>query len=172
MGLSLSEALPYRDFAEHLEVELWTPADVPGLEDHHIHQLTVNDKADWSAVTLSAEERHLIIMNSSHSERRLANDVVHELSHILLDHQKARLEVSEEGHMWLKSYGKDQEDEADWLAGALLLPRDGLLSCYRKTPDISALATLFKVSNELVQMRVNRTGVKTQVHRSRRQRRA
>ena len=166
LGLAPDEAVPYQLFADHLNVRLWTPEDVPGLEEKHVHQLTVVDGSDWSAVTLNANGEYVVIVNSSHSERRLANDVVHELSHIILDHKKARLDISEHGHLWLKSYGKEQEDEADWLAGAILLPRDGLLQVYRKSRDIQEVADRFLVSADLVRMRINRTGIQRQLHHS------
>lgn len=167
LGLGLEEALPYRTFAKHLDVRIWKPTDVPGLDDRFVHQLTEVDDSDWSAVTLQVDGNSLIIINSSHSEKRLANDVVHELSHIILDHRKARLEVSDDGHMWLKSYGKDQEEEADWLSAALLLPRDGLLNLYRQNQDLAELSDIYAVSVDLVRMRVNRTGVSKQFKNSR-----
>lgn len=166
LGLALDDAMPYGLLAEHLRVRLWNPHDIPGLEEKYVHQLTVVDKHDWSAVTVNVSGKSVVIMNSSHSERRLANDVVHELAHIILDHRKARLDVSDDGHMWLRTYSNDQEEEADWLAGALLLPRDGLLKVYRECRDDQIVADNFLVSVDLARMRINRTGIRRQVDRS------
>ena len=170
-ALTLEEALPYTLFAEHLGVRIWTPHDVPGLDQRFIEQLASTDESDWSATTIQVAGKTLIIVNSSHSVRRRANDVVHELAHIILDHTKARLEVSNEGHMWLKSYAKEQEDEADWLSAALLLPRDGLLKIYRRIQDFESIAEIYQVSVDLVRMRVNRTGISKQIHYSKNRKR-
>lgn len=172
LGLTQQEALPYEVFAKHMGIRIWVPADVPELTDKSIRQLTVLDDSDWSAVTIQDAGKTVIVVNSTHSERRLANDVTHEISHIILDHQKARLEVSEGGDWWLKAYESDQEEEADWLAAALLLPRDGLMACYRKTQDYEELACIYEVSVELVRMRVNRTGIARQLQHSRKKKRA
>ena len=172
MGLTLEEALPYNAFAQHLQIPIWTPESVPGLSTDHVAQLTEHGSDEWSALTVTVNGRTVIVVNSSHSERRLANDVCHEFAHQILDHRKARLDVSDDGHLWLKSYSSDQEEEADWLAASLLLPRDGLLRAYSKNRDLEALAEQFAVSIDLVRMRVNRTGISMQIRRSRRKRTA
>ena len=172
LDLTLQEALRYQVFAKHMGIRIWTPADVPCLTDKSLRQLTIHDESDWSAVTIQDFAKTVIVINSSHSERRLANDVAHEISHIILDHQKARLEVSDEGDWWLKAYRPDQEEEADWLAAALLLPRDGLMACYHKSQDHEELASIFEVSVDLVRMRINRTGIARQLQFSRKRTRA
>lgn len=163
LGLTLDEALPYRTFADHLKVRIWTPEQVPDLEQSFVDLLTNESASYWSAVTVQSDGKTRIIVNSSHSEKRLANDVTHELAHLILDHKKARLEISDDGLLWLKSYRKEQEEEADWLAAALLLPREGLMSVYRKTTDIVNLSNIFEVSTDLVNMRINRTGITKQL---------
>jgi Zn-dependent peptidase ImmA (M78 family) len=52
---------------------------------------------------------------------------MHELAHIELRRAPARVEVSETGLLLLSDYADEQEQEADWLAAALLLPLDGLI---------------------------------------------
>jgi len=172
LGLTLQEALPYRVFADHMGIRIWRPDEVPDLTAKSVQQLTVHDESDWSAVTIQDFGKTVIVVNSTHSEKRLANDVIHEISHIILDHQKARLEVNDAGDLWLKAYRSEQEDEADWLAAALLLPRDGLMACYRTIQSFGELADIFDVSADLVRMRVNRTGIARQLQNSRRKRQA
>jgi Zn-dependent peptidase ImmA (M78 family) len=74
------------------------------------------------------------------------------------------VDVSEDGHLWLTTYGRDQENEADWLAASLLLPRDGLLSYFSRRRSVEAIAAQFQVSVELARWRLNATGVLRQVN--------
>ncbi|HUF07967.1 MAG TPA: ImmA/IrrE family metallo-endopeptidase [Rhodothermales bacterium] len=164
LGISLQTALPYKDLATELGILLWTAADVPGLDDDTVHQLSVVDADAWSAVTVKLDERHAIVVNAAQNRRRIPNSVAHELAHIILGHSPARVDISEDGHLWLSTYGDEQEREADWLAATLLLPRDGLLQSFARHRDVESVAMQFRVSRELVRWRLNATGVARQVN--------
>ena len=163
LGISLHAALPYRQLAAELGVLLWTATDVPGLDEDTVHQLSVADADAWSAVTVKLHERHAIVVNAAQNRRRLPNSVAHELAHVMLGHSPARVDISEDGHLWLSTYGEEQEREADWLAATLLLPRDGLLQSFSRHRDVEPVASQFGVSRELVRWRLNATGVARQV---------
>ncbi len=163
LGVSSEEALPYRRLADELDVVLWTPADVPGLDGETVRQLSVTDAGAWSAITVTLGGRHIVVVNSAQYERRIPNSVVHELAHIILGHSAARVDVSEDGHLWLSTHSREQESEADWLAATLLLPRDGLLPCFARRRNVTAVADRFEVSRELVRWRLNATGVARQL---------
>lgn len=164
LGVSAEDALPYKELANDLGAILWTPADVPGLDDQTLRQLLLAGAGSWSAVTIELDSRHVVVVNPAQHERRIPNSIVHELAHIILGHAPARVDVSEDGHLWLTTYGRDQEREADWLAAALLLPRDGLLSQFSRCRDVESTAAKFEVSVELVRWRLNATGVLRQVN--------
>lgn len=164
LGVSLADALPYRRLADDLRVTLWKPADVPGLDGETIHQLSVNDAGSWSAVTVELDSKHVVVVNTAQDRRRIPNNVVHELAHIVLGHSAGRVDISEDGHLWLTTYSPDQEREADWLAASLLLPREGLLTAFARRRDVKATARQFQVSVELVRWRLNATGVLRQLN--------
>lgn len=164
LGVSLETALPYRQLAEELGVTVWAPGDVPGLDEATVRQLSVTDPASWSAVTIALDSRHVVVVNTAQNRRRIPNNIVHELAHIILGHPAARVDISEDGHLWLTTYGRDQEKEADWLAASLLLPREGLLSRFSRCRDIGATAKHFRVSVELARWRLHATGVSRQVN--------
>jgi hypothetical protein len=163
LGVSLQDALPYGRLANALDVILWTPSDVPGLDAKTVQQLSVTDAGAWSAVTIRLDGVHVVVVNTAQNERRIPNSVVHELAHIILGHSASRVDISEDGHLWLSTYGREQEDEADWLAATLLLPRDGLLPWFARCRDVRRTAERFKVSVELVRWRLNVTGISRQV---------
>lgn len=163
LGISLQDALPVGQLAEELDVLLWAVTEVPGLDDDTVHQLAVADAAAWSAVTVRLDGRHAVVVNTAQNKRRIPNSVAHELAHVILAHAAARADISEDGHLWLSTYGEEQEREADWLAATLLLPRDGLLPSFARHRDVEAVAAQFRVSRELVRWRLNATGVARQI---------
>lgn len=56
------------------------------------------------------------------------------------------------------------EEEADWLAGVLLVPRDGAFAWLRNGGGMDDGAEHFGVSRALFQWRGNQTGVVRQLH--------
>lgn len=137
-----------------------------GLPAKETSQLTVIDDDSWSAMTLQQDGAFAIVLNPAHAITRQRNDLMHELAHIELEHAPARVEVSETGLLLLSDYSDEQEQEADWLAAALLLPREGLIqlrSSRRSTPEI---ANLYGVSEALCEWRLRMTGVDVQMRRA------
>lgn len=165
LGLSTSDPLDARLLAENLGIRVWTPHDVPGLTQEQLNTLLFNDgttASDWSAVTLIVDDMKLVILNSSHSAGRQSSDLMHELSHLILDHQSQEMNASSEGVLMLSAYEKDQEDEADWLSGCLLLPREALVSIMRRRMDLTEAAKDFRVSMSMLRYRMSMTGVARQ----------
>ena len=166
LGLSLNEPLDPRALAAELGVLVWTPHDIPHLSKESLIQLTRIDSASWSAITIAVENKHLVILNSAHADTRLNNSLAHELSHIILNHRPATASVSAEGYLFRDKYDHEQEDEANWLAGALLVPREGLRQGYSDTAVTAQLAVRFGVSAQLILWRLRMTGVVVQSRRA------
>lgn len=129
------------------------------LEPEHAIQLLERDPDSWSGMTLFDEGVHVVVLNSSHPRTRQTATLMHELAHITLEHSPAEVSISTSGLVWLSDYSPDQEDEADWLGGALLLPERALLSLRRRGLSVSSIATTFGVSEALCQWRCRMTGV-------------
>jgi len=163
LGLSASERLNPHQLAAYLEVGLITPVDVPGMTNDLLHQLLTVDPWGWSAVTIVQGDEALIIFNPRHSEGRQASDITHELSHIILGHQPATMVMSPDGSFVMRSYDQKQEDEANWLAQALLLPREALLMMKRRTATVAEIAAAYGVTEALVQYRLRITGIESQM---------
>lgn len=142
-----------------------TVEEVPGLSPECMRILLHDDADSWSAVTLSANLKNLIILNSSHAQTRLASDLVHEIAHILIGHKPARIDLTEDGSLMLSTYGKQQEDEANWLAGCLLLPREALILIRRQQMDLPTAARKYGTSMAMLKYRISVTGVDYQLKR-------
>jgi len=167
LGLKSIDALDPKDLAECLGVRLCTPRDVPGVPKHVLSQLLEKDPWGWSAVSQLVKGRPLVIYNPKHSLGRQASDIMHELAHILLDHDPGKLIMSQDGTMVMRSYDRKQEEEANCLAWSLLLPRAALVSAVRLRLSASEIAEKYGVTEKLVDFRLQVTGVTAQFRRYR-----
>lgn len=168
LSLPLHAALDPRILAQHLQILVWTPHDVARLvplDARHLDQLLVHDSDGWSAVTLIVPGKKLIIVNSEHAPVRQNSDIMHELAHLILEHEPARVDMTPQKLMILDTYNKAQEDEANWLAGALLVPRDGLLQFLARNSQNGHAATHFNVSEQMIAWRRQATGIDVQLRR-------
>lgn len=163
LGLHPHAGLDPHRLAEHLGVVVICPKDLKTLDPEHCNQLLQDDPESWSAVTLAMPEGTLIVRNSTSSIARQNNDLMHELSHLILKHEPKDMMRSSDGHMILDNYDKAQELEADWLASALLVPRDALIAVYAKSANLADAAAHFGVSKQLITMRLQLTGINRQL---------
>lgn len=164
-GLELlpSDPLDLWSLAKSLEVEVWIPNQIPGLEQKYLHRLLREDPDSWSAVTISVPGKDLILLNSSHSPARQASDMMHELSHILAGHEPARVDITQDGLLMLNNFNRNQEDEARWLSGCLLLPREALFLIRQQRKELAHAAREYGVSVDMVRYRLNVAGIDRQL---------
>lgn len=165
--LRLAPADPLNPWAlaKHLGILVHTVLEVPGLSTDCTKTLLHDDADSWSAVTVTANNKNVIILNSSHAQTRLASDLVHELAHILLGHKAARIDITEDGSLMLSTYSRQQEDEANWLAGCLLLPREALVLIRRQRLDLVNAARKYGTSMAMLKYRISVTGIDYQFKR-------
>ena len=162
LKLKQHEKLDPRLLAQHLNVRVWKVEDVPSLTAGSRNLLLGTGADDWSAVTLIEGDRKLIILNSSHSEGRLSNDLAHELAHIILEHVPQELAMTPDGICLRQHHDLLQEQQADWLAASLLLPRPALVFIKKTFSDLQSAASQYGVSKRLLDYRLAVTGVRNQ----------
>jgi Zn-dependent peptidase ImmA (M78 family) len=139
--------------AKHLEVAVWMADQIPGLDPACLDVLVQKDPDSWSAITLCTGVKDLIIVNPAHGGGRRSSDIMHEIAHILIGHDPARVDVTEDGLLILSSYNKQQEEEAKWLSGCLLLPREALLLVRRQRMDPETATRVYGVSEQMLTFR-------------------
>lgn len=168
LGLSNVDPLPPHDLSKHITVPLLSLADIPDLDPNDVNQLLTVDPDSWSAITVSVDGREAIITNSNHRGGRSSTDIMHELAHLLLGHEPSTMFYVSEEDIALRGFSKDTEDEADWLAGVLLLPREAVV--YLRSNGISddEICRVYEVSRQLLKMRLDVTAVNFQLGRRRR----
>ena len=167
LNLAATAPLDPRNLARHLGIKIWTPADIPGLDEKYVHHLTVTARDSWSAATLRNGNASLIIINDGHPLTRQANSLAHEIGHVVLRHEPAKMYLTPDGLMMMSDYNSIHEEEATWFAGAILVPRDALVEVIKNGVADGVAAQHFGVSVDLFVMRRRRTGVDIQISRSR-----
>ncbi len=167
LELTPSEPLDPRRLAHHLDVRLVTPEDIPGLPTEIRRQLLVVDPWGWSATTLVLPTATIVIFNPKKSSGRQSSDIIHELAHVILGHEPATVVLSQDGQLATRTFDQKQEDEANWLGWALLLPREALLSTRRARMATADIAATYQVTEQLVTFRMKMTGVEAQFRKGR-----
>lgn len=165
LNLGNVSPLPARALAGYLEVTVIAPHQIPGIPQNILHQLQYADHESWSAITLERNGCTLIIHNQTHSPRRQESDIMHELSHILCNHEPSQLVKLDFFPIPFRSYDPVQEEEASWLGACLQLPRNALLWAVRRGMNNSMIVEHFGASMDLVKYRRQITGVDFQIRR-------
>ena len=165
LGLAPNARIDPWTYAAHLNVKILELGNL-GLPAQTVMQLIVVDSDSWSAMTLQLDGALFIVINPAHAITRQHADLMHELAHIELRHTPSRVEVSETGLLLLSDYSDEQEQEADWLGAALLLPRDGLIRFRSGGKSTTEIANHYGVSEPLCEWRLRMTGVDVQMRRA------
>lgn len=164
LDLDKSDPLSPEALAKYLGVYLLKPTEIENLSEQSRLQLLSKDKNSWSAVTISYLGTDLIAYNPTHSPWRYSSDIMHELSHIILAHKPSQIVIlSLDSQIALRDYNQDLEEEATWLSGCLLLPREALLSIKKSGMSNKAACFKYSVSMDLLTFRMNKTGVNYQI---------
>ena len=165
LGLMPENPLKVENLAMHLGILVWSVSEI-GLDEDALRQLVEVDSDSWSAITVSVLDKDAVIYNPTHSSRgRHSSNIMHELAHLILDHDPTTMFFIGEGELALRGYDSSIEEEANWLAGALLLPRPALVHIRRRRLSDGAACEIYGVSNQMLNYRMRMTGVERQFRR-------
>lgn len=158
LGLKDFQPLSAFALAKHLNLEVITPNDIPGLGSDPLSALLNGQGAShWSAVTIGRDKPELIIYNSSHSSSRTESNIMHETAHVLLEHPMCEIDTAL--GIPLRKYDALQEMEAEWLGACLQLPTPALKKYYVfGSHTIEQISTLFNASLQMVRYRIGVSG--------------
>lgn len=159
LKISRTAPLNAKYFASYLKIPILSPEAISNLSEDSKRILLIEDPNSWSALTLCKGEKHIIIYNSTKSPGRTSSDIMHELSHIIIGHEGQKNLYSHELNVMLRHFNAEQEDEANCLAGILLLPKDALWSIKNRNLSNEQASEEYCVSKQLLNMRLNLSGV-------------
>jgi Zn-dependent peptidase ImmA (M78 family) len=165
LGVPADSALDLTRVAESLGVFIVGPHELADLENKVRDRLLGANSDDWSALTVTDGSNFLIVLNTSHAPTRRNSDLAHEIAHIILGHEPSKMFMSSASDFAIRAHDAAQEEEAAWLAGALLLPREALLKLRRERVSDEETYKNYQVSKAMLRYRVSVTGVDAQMGR-------
>ena len=115
----------------------------------------------WSAALVSAGSVRIILENTGHSQPRRCSSVAHEMSHHLLEHEFGDVLLADDGCLKID---KKNEDQANFLAGELLITHHAALKAAFADKTNEEIAAIYGVSAQFAQMRMK--GARVHAHRA------
>jgi IrrE N-terminal-like domain len=165
-GLAPTDALSPFVLARELRVRVIEPAALTELPEDVRRRLLGQHSDCWSAITIPGKRRPLVVYNPAHSAARQNSDLMHELAHIFLGHKPTMLFLDPSADLALRTHDNAQEEEANWFAGCLLLPREVLLHIKAIGLSDESACRQYGVSAKMLVYRMNVSGVNLQHRRS------
>lgn len=163
LGCSEDAPVSLDDLAHELGVDMLSADRLVPLE--RLRELQrLQDDAFSAATFRRPSGRRVVVYNPLHSAGRTRSNQAHELSHIALEHTLRTVEKV--GGMSFLTCDVEQEEEADWLSGCLLLPRSILLAAAYQGKVPAEIAEEHETSESMARFRLNASGVLVQVGRA------
>jgi Zn-dependent peptidase ImmA (M78 family) len=162
LGCNADESISLARLASDLQVEL-IPADNLISRDRLEDLKRIQDDAFSAATFRLNDGRRIVVFNPLHSSGRTRSNQAHELAHIILQHSVRTIEQI--GGLTFLTCDIEQEEEADWFAGCLLLPRELLFREAKKGRTSADIARIHETSEAMAKYRLNASGVLIQLGR-------
>ncbi|WP_433358739.1 ImmA/IrrE family metallo-endopeptidase [Streptosporangium sp. CA-115845] len=161
MGLSPNARLDIHDLADHLGTKVVSAERLIAVD--RLEELERMQAFAFSAATFNVHSKAYIVTNPLRTAGRLASDVAHELSHLLLKHDLT--EVREVGGVPFRTCQPEEEEQATAMGGTLMLPRPLLITAVSQGMSPEQIAATYNVTTEMARFRYNTTGVAKQFSR-------
>ncbi len=162
LGLRAYDRLVPLRLAKHLDIPVEPLSSFPECAPGTAYLLNAEPGA-FSAVTVFLGTKRTIVHNDGHAPGRISSNLAHELAHGLLLHPPTPALDDRGNRLW----DQDTEDEAEWLAGALLVTEDAALAIARGLWTVAEAAGRLGVSTQMINYRLNVTGARARVSRAR-----
>lgn len=167
LDLGGMDPLDPRVLAEHLAIPVLSLSDLELASEGSAGYFLDTEPKTFSAVTVFRGLHRTIVHNDAHAPVRQHSNLAHELAHGLLGHAPTPALDDRGCRLW----NQNVEDEAAFLGGALLLPRDACIATALRGDGVSDIARHFEISEEMVRYRLGVSGARTIATRSRLRRR-
>lgn len=176
IGAGEYETIRLPALARHLKVSVLSAERVLGGVEL-LMALHEEQRGVWSAATLPVPGRTVVVYNpitfdgdvlspaDAQHDGRTRSNVAHEFAHLVLRHELRQIQRIGEHTFFACDH--EQEEEANWLAGALLLPRPLLVAAARRGDTPDEIAAAHFVTTQMAKWRLDTTGARMQAARGR-----
>lgn len=155
MNVGDSASVNATQFAKHLGIEVRSASDL--IDIGKLEAIDAAQPGAFSACTFEIGNRRIIVWNPLSLPGRVQSDIAHEVSHLLLKHTVK--EIQQVGEFSFFACDPEEEQEATWLAGCLLLPRSLLVDAARRHMSAESIAQTYGVSVQMANFRLRTSGV-------------
>ena len=162
------DRLDPRQLAQHLDIPIVPLSELAPSCKGALYFLR-SELGTLSALTVFDGHRRMIIHNDAHSPARQNSNLAHELAHGLLHHEPQPALDAKTG---CRLCNATNEDEANWLAGELLVTRGMALAVARGGFTMQRAMDHLGASEQMLTWRVHKTGAILQAGRERAKRKA
>ena len=163
LGVASQAPIDVYALAEHLGISVVPLSMFKEWCAEQVTQLTNRNGGGFSASLISfGDGRRMVIVNDDHSPARQNSDIAHEIGHTLLAHP---LEVLS-SMIGCRDFDPDLEEEANYLAGYLLVPNEAAWSIVKSGMAMEIAQTTYGVSRQMLDWRLNKSGAYRQKERS------
>jgi Zn-dependent peptidase ImmA (M78 family) len=164
LGCGDNDPVPLDALARDLGVRMVSADKLVPIEQ--LEELRELQADAFSAATFRLSDgRRVVVYNPLHSSGRTRSNQAHELAHIALGHTLRTVEKV--GDQSFVTCDVEQEEEADWMGGCMLLPRPVLLRAAYDGKTAAQIAEEHGTSETMARFRLNASGVLVQVGRAR-----
>jgi len=148
---------------ERVPARLVDPQELWNKDREAARALFVDCCAHWSGIGFGRsplDGKSLILLNQAHARTRQKATLMEEIVHIVLDHPKTRLTLSNHECIGGRTHNSWVEDEAFNVGAACLLPYPELFhSVFHSRESASVIANRHNLSVKYVAYRINRSGL-------------
>ena len=167
MGLGFAEKMDAIDLAEHAGATVRRADELTSRAK--LEELESLQPGAFSACTFHIRGQPIVVYTPLASSGRTQSDIAHEVAHILLKHEVQTVQQLDGINFF--TCDPDEEQEANWAAGCLLLPRKLLYQAVRRGLSSNEVAIQYGVSKSMADFRIRATGVQRQARATQRPRR-
>jgi IrrE N-terminal-like domain len=151
LGLTVGDAFSPRELAEQQAIKIETIERFLPAFPAEVNRLVREGPEAFAAATVFCGTRCLILVNPSQSKREEALSIAHELAHRELEHEPTWPLFDEQGR---RRRSDSEEAQADYLAGAMFVPRSSLDLEGLEQNRLEASAARLGVPSKLIRSRV------------------
>jgi hypothetical protein len=165
IGLGPLDRLDPRALADEYGIPIYTVSSLASACDPAVgNWMAGPGQGVFSAALVPCGTARFIVDNDLHSLTRRMSSIAHEMAHILCEHRFTDVLVTADG---CRAASREDEAQADWLGGELLIPYVAALAAARAGWDDQQVADAYGVSPRRAAMRMNASGARMIVHRQR-----